>query len=339
MTEESNIYSATAYDDAFKTVMTECSRFVIAFVNEVFHKHYDLNENVYFEVTEQFFTMNDGSQMKTIPDLTFTIGNDKQCRYHLECESTPDNRIIIRVFLYDAHIAQAHVGKTIDRFIFSFPASAILFLRSNQSIPNDYPARILMPDGQYLDFTIPAVKLQDYSLDDIFGRNLYLLLPFFLFNLEKEVREEQGSDSVVKKVNSCLEELIDRLNSKVTSEAISPYEYDTLVRMLKKVSLNLNKNYPEVQKGVIETMGGRVIDSPEKRIHDDGIAIGRAQGRQEGREEGSEENELNNLRTVMDKLKYTAIQAMEFLNVDEKKQEKYTPILKEFEATVQYDAQ
>ena len=43
----------------------------------------------------------------------------------------------------------------------------------------------------------------------------------------------------------------------------------------------------DLRKGVIEVMGGQVLDYEAKRIYHEGMEEGREEGRQEGREEGS----------------------------------------------------
>ena len=50
---------------------------------------------------------------------------------------------------------------------------------------------------------------------------------------------------------------------------------------------------------------------------------GRREGRKEGRKEGIDQNRVESIKTVMKKLKFTAQQAMEFLDIPVTDQKKY----------------
>ena len=66
-----------------------------------------------------------------------------------------------------------------------------------------------------------------------------------------------------------------------------------------------------------------VTKNHDAAIRREAKAEGRAEGRVEGRAEGKEEERLSNIRQVMKKLKYTAQQAMEFLEIPVDAQSEY----------------
>ncbi|MBQ9210968.1 MAG: hypothetical protein IJ153_04645 [Clostridia bacterium] len=256
MSEE--LLSATPYDDVFKTLIHDCKRLVIPLINEIFGENYSMDEMIRFENTENVETLPDGSQQVRWPDAVFIIGKNGK-RYHIECQTQSDSTIIIRIFEYDSHIAREHFEVRDGRIIFRFPASAIVFLRNNSALPKRYPARIELADGRYLDFDIQALKMQDYSLEELFQKNLYLLIPFYLFNLEKMVRKDQGQEASVEAVKQTLQEIVNRLQSEREETKIDTLEYGVLLQMAKKVGINLMENYQHVREGVEAVMGGNVI--------------------------------------------------------------------------------
>ena len=44
---------------------------------------------------------------------------------------------------------------------------------------------VINTPGGSVNFDVPVMKINSYSLGQIFERDLYFLLPFYIFNLEK----------------------------------------------------------------------------------------------------------------------------------------------------------
>ena len=66
---------------------------------------------------------------------------------------------------------------------------------------------------------------------------------------------------------------------------------------------------------------GRLEGRQEGRL--EGRREGRLEGRQEGREEGVDQTRVDAIKLLMKKLKYTAKQAMDFLEIPADDQSKY----------------
>ena len=78
---------------------------------------------------------------------------------------------------------------------------------------------------------------------------------------------------------------MDRLEREVTEGHISAYYRRTILDMSKKVLENIAAKYKNVQKGVNDIMGGKVLEHEGKTILNEGIAIGEALGEERGRRE------------------------------------------------------
>ncbi len=70
--------SNTPYDDAFRTLLTDCSRLIIPVVNLIFGSKFAVNEEVSLFQNESFIT--EGGEEKRITDSNFSIGNDHSIR-------------------------------------------------------------------------------------------------------------------------------------------------------------------------------------------------------------------------------------------------------------------
>ena len=121
--------SSTAYDDAFRTMINKCKMLLIPVVNECFGENFTGNENLFFEVNENFYDV----------DSVFTIKSDNVSqKFHIECEPNYNTDILASFFEHDIEIALFD-GKTVDNvFIATLPKSAVIFLRSTKNSTNNH---------------------------------------------------------------------------------------------------------------------------------------------------------------------------------------------------------
>ena len=71
----------------------------------------------------------------------------------------------------------------------------------------------------------------------------------------------------------------------------------------------------------------RGIEIGEARGEQRGIEIGEARGEKRGKAQGEENAIVNNIRYIMDGLKYTAKEAMDLLRISDDDQKKYKALL------------
>ena len=51
-----------------------------------------------------------------------------------------------------------------------------------------------MPNGQKLSFDVLIIKMADYTIEDIFREELYMLIPFYIFNYGDKLKEINVSE-------------------------------------------------------------------------------------------------------------------------------------------------
>ena len=103
--------------------------------------------------------------------------------YHIECESNPKTGMEIRMIEYDFHIVLSKMERYEDKAVLRFPESAVLFLRHNANTPDKLTVKLVMADGSEVDYKVPIVKVQKYTKEEIFDKNLL----FFYTVLRDEV--------------------------------------------------------------------------------------------------------------------------------------------------------
>ena len=104
------------------------------------------------------------------------------------CESSlPDGKITVRLFGYDAQIALDEGDITEETLTVTFPNTAVLYLRTYKKTP-DKMKYVIATSGGTVQYDVPIMKVQAYSLDDIFEKRLLMLIPFYIFHMRKIFR-------------------------------------------------------------------------------------------------------------------------------------------------------
>ncbi|MCR5801894.1 MAG: hypothetical protein K6G57_06145 [Lachnospiraceae bacterium] len=293
---EDFLYSDIAYDDAFRTMETECDDLLIPFLNYAFDEKYDNNSKIIRLRNEHFVEHEDKSEEKRITDSHFEVEHNGIIKkYHLECESKPyDSSIQIRIFEYDAQIALDNADNTNDCLKVHFPHTGILMLRSNSKTPNKTMIIIETPGGN-ISYEMPIIKVSDYNYDYIFERRLYLLIPFMIFNREKEMAEINASE---KKISNLLDEyrdVFDRLRIAKNDGLLSSFSCGVIMNLTYKVLHKLTMKHKTIQQKVGDFMGGKVIDLPIIHEYHRGLDEGQASIISKLIENGNSEEDVSRL--------------------------------------------
>ena len=268
-----SVSTPTPYDDVFKTLLNDCTELVIPLINEIFGEKYTGNEHVYFLRNEHFMNRQDADTKEKITDSCLTIQGILDKKYHIECQSTPDGSMIVRMFEYDSQIALDSGELTGHRLRVSFPRSAVLYLRHNSRTPDEMTVGIETPGGN-LDYKISVIKIQKYSLDEIFEKELFFLIPFYIFKYEKGFPKYNVDEEKLHKLEQKYQKIREQLEILCESGRLSEYEKCTIIDMSKKVLEHIAVRYVKVQEGVKNVMDGKILDYEAKDILKLGIKRG-----------------------------------------------------------------
>ena len=271
----------TPYDDVFRTLLNDCSSLILPLINEVFHETYSGEETILFSPNEHFLNRQDGKEEERITDSSFKVLGKETKKYHLECQSSPDNSMLIRFFEYDTQIALDEGELTGNILTVTFPHSAVLFLRCQNSTPDKLRIRMVTPGG-HAEYAIPVMKSQQYTMEQIFDRQLLLLLPFHIFSHEKQFAEYEKDESKRRSLQKEYAQIRHRLEELLEQDVISEYTKRTLIDLSGKVLDHIAVKYDSVRKGVKSVMGGRVLEYEAKTIKREGIREGIEQGIEQG---------------------------------------------------------
>lgn len=266
----------TPYDDVFRTLLTDCKGLIIPVVNEVFGEHFTGKEKVVLKENEIFLRQQDGDEEKRITDSSFAIvgiesSDSKQ--YHLECQSTADGSMLIRMYEYDSQIALKEGVLEGTVLNVHFPQSAILYLRHNSDTPDVMKICINTPGGS-VSYPVMVMKVKEYDIDEIFEKNLLFLIPFYIFSYESGLNEINEDATRLRQLRDTFEMINGRLEQMCLDETLDRYTKMTICEMSQKVVEALANKYANVKKEVAAVMGGKVLEYKAKDILKQGKKIG-----------------------------------------------------------------
>ena len=254
------------YDGAFRTILNDCRKLIIPVINEIFREEYTGEEKIEFLPNEHFLDQQDEADKERITDTNFRVIGKITKKYHLECESSlPDGKITIRLFEYDAQIALDEGEVTEETLTVTFPNTAVLYLRNYKKTPDKMKYVIVTPGGT-VKYDIPLMKVQNYTLDDIFEKRLLLLIPFYIFSHEKNFPEYNSNEQKLEKLKSEYRYILERLDELEQQGVIGAFDKRTIIELSSDVLKEIAQKYGNVQKGVGDIMGGALVETSARKL-------------------------------------------------------------------------
>lgn len=262
---------STPYDDVWKTIMDKMPHLLIPLINEVFQEDHSGRETVTALQNEHM----DSAAEKVISDSYLRI-RDKH--YHVECQSSPDGTMAIRMIEYDFLIGLKHAKKKGNEYTINYPQSCVLYLRHKESTPKFLTVHVNFPDGARAQYRIPVIRMQEYDLDEIFMKGLLCLLPYYIMRYEDSLHEINEDDEKLGNLLTEYQEIYSRLWTLKRERQISLYDVMELRTLIELLVNYLARTEQKIREGVIG-MGGRVLTFPHDTVYEEGIAVGEACGK------------------------------------------------------------
>ncbi len=260
------------YDGAFRTILNDCRKLIIPVINEIFKEHYTGEEEIRFFPNEHFLDQQDAADKERITDTNFQIIGRIVKKYHLECESSlPDGKITIRLFEYDAQIALDEGEVTEETLTVTFPNTAVMYLRSYKKTPDKMKYVIVTPGGT-VQYDVPIMKVQSYSLDEIFEKRLLMLIPFYIFSHEKSFSEYNNNEQKLEELKAEYRIILERLDDLENQGIIGAFDKRTIIELSSDVIREIARKYENVQKGIGAMMRGPLIQTEARTILNRGIS-------------------------------------------------------------------
>ena len=258
----------TPFDDVFRTIAEKMPELMIPLINEVFKTEYTEKDLLHQGRNE--FTSETG---RIITDSIYYF---RDRVYHIECQSTDDRDMAIRMFEYDVSIALENARRRGKDFEVRFPSSTVLFLRKPKDAKRELLVKVILPVGRSFVYALPVIYPADYTLDEIFEKKLLMLLPFYILRYEKEFQAIEEDEGRFREFLLEIRKICGKLMLETIPEEKATLRRD-LLSLILRISDHLLKNREKMRKGVAETMGGKVLELPSdqlKKSYSDGQGAG-----------------------------------------------------------------
>lgn len=240
----------TIFDNVFRTMLEKMPELVVPLINEVFGTNYPADIAV-----EQQRNEHQTKNGEKITDSRLKIA-DKI--YHIECQSTGDAEMVIRMIEYDFAVSLETKQIENGRYKIYFPHSCVLYLRG-KGRKDTLGMDIIMPDGRVIKYELPAIYIERYTQDVIFQKKLLFFLPFYVIRYEKS-REDIEKDP--EKLQKLLDEYVTisrRLEESLLENGKEAL-YRYLVEVIIKIADYIFSDSEKTKKGVDRAMGGEVLE-------------------------------------------------------------------------------
>ena len=286
---------AIAYDDAFRTMISDSSVLAVSLLNEMFGMDIPPDAKLTNLQNEVYIL----SEKKRIMDSRIVVespdGKGKERYngiYHAECESTAGgSAILLRLFEYDSADALRRSKLQGDTLYLEYSRTGVLFLRDTRNTPDEMHMVIKSPDSEdSLSINVAVMKLSSYSLADIFEKKLWFLLPFYVFNYEKRLKSKNPQKAKIAEdeILSVTQDIRDKIELLADAGEIDDYTITLIEDMISKVTAKMAYKHERVRKGVDEIMGGRVLEHRAKTIYESGEKEGIKEGVSLGEKQGQD---------------------------------------------------
>ena len=298
------------YDSVFWTGINKFTRYVPMLVNEAFGEHFTMNAEVEILPGKQVIDINEGKRIKREVDALIRLSEKLEETvsrlYHFELETRGKKSIFIRIAQYASAHAFAHLLELEDGAEMFIPKAAVVFLRADSKDVKDFRIYINYPEGR-VSYRVPVLRIKDYDLDEIFGKKLLLLLPFYVFNIsDKELDEMERDLSKLDRLIAVLEDINIRLQNLVDEEEIDEIQKGTIKQYIKDVLEKMMEKRKNAKKGVEDYMGGYIIETIYDKVLREKDELNKALEEKEKALE-KEKNENKSLREELEKYRKQGI--------------------------------
>lgn len=256
----------TIFDDVFRTMLEKMPELIIPLINEIFSTDYPMDTPI-IQLRNEHQTKNG----ERITDSYFIIGEK---RYHIECQSTKDSGMIIRMIEYDFSISLENIKRENGIYRMYFPHSCILYLRGKHTASQTI--EIVMPDGTIATYQVPVLCVEKYSCTEMFQKKLMFLLPFYIMRYEKKRPDSSQNPEVLEQLLSEYASIMNFLNQEFMVQG-HERTYRDLIALIERISDYIFVDNETVKERLGDFMRGKLLELPSEKLIKQGMEQGSIQ--------------------------------------------------------------
>ena len=177
---------------------------------------------------------------------------------------------------YDFAISLEHAEKVHGTYRMQFPHSCILYLRGDVR-EKTVSMELQFPDNQVVQYKVPVIRIEWYSIKEILEKDLIMLLPFYIMRYEKMKQQLENDEVLREKLFQEYEMIAEYLERKFLNNGLEK-EFRDVRELISKIVEYVFSESKNVRKGLGEIMGGQVLELESDRLIKKGEARGKELG-------------------------------------------------------------
>ena len=310
--EEKKLKREKTYDLTLTTMIESLPELIIPFINDIFDEHFTDQAIINRLNTKHVIRHLDGSYSKREADVFIKLTEAILIKYyHFELETWFDGKLIIRIAEYGSNFAFENAVYSNNSVVLEYPNSVAIFLRPDDKIPKSMSITHRGPNGEEMTYEVPVVQIRDYTVETIFEKKLFMLLPFYLFKFANRFSEIDKDENRIKKIKLKLEEIDRRLTDLRDTDEIGAYQKRELLELMQRVSASLTQDYKNIRKGVDDVMSVAIIRTQADEIL----------------EQGKKETTVSHIKNVMKSLQCGVDKAMDVIMIPQDQRTMYAELV------------
>ena len=179
---------------------------------------------------------------------------------------------ILRMIEYDFAIGLEYAEKEDGIYQIRFPHSCVLYLRGDNS-KECMDLKLVFPDGQSVNYKVPVLRMQWYSLEELLEKNLVMLLPFYIIRYEK-LREQLEMDGTLRKELYTEYRSIEMYLEKLFLQNGQEKSFRDMMELINRITGYIFSKSEKIIEGLGEIMGGQVLELESDKLIKRGVEKG-----------------------------------------------------------------
>ncbi len=125
---------------------------------------------------------------------------------------------------------------------------------------------VIKTPGGTVEYDVPIMKVQEYTLEDIFSKGLLLLIPFYIFSHEKNFKVYNSNEQRLAELKAEYRSILERLDKLEQEGIIGAFDKRTIIELSGDVIREIAQKYENVQKGIGGMMSGALLETEARKI-------------------------------------------------------------------------
>lgn len=146
----------------------------------------------------------------------------------------------------------------------------MLYLRDSIHTPDILEVDFTVDGKTVYSHRVPTVKISRYTKDDIFEKNLLMMLPFYIMRYEKQISSYTKGSEELERLLKEYEDIRLRLEKKLEHDQSGLFA--DMIDLITQISDHIFREEAVARKGVDDVMAGQVLELKSERLRAEGGA-------------------------------------------------------------------